>query len=97
MGGGSMRFGKRVKKPALVASVTVMLSDTAIAVSGMPQLPATVILCAVPALSGPGPGCGSYGRVSRTRQGGTVKKEVPTLGPVTEIDRKSTRLNSSHT
>src|SRR5436305_6164516 len=66
VGGGVASPGNRVTLPAPVCT-TVTLSETARAVAGMPQLPATGKTSPDPEVSGPAPS-----RESKTRHGGTV-------------------------
>src|SRR6266481_9896289 len=73
--------GKSRTFPPTVAAVTVRLIETAFAVRGMPQLPATVkARVSWPWMAGPP--MGAPPRVSTTRHGGREKKSSPTRGSV---------------
>src|SRR5262245_48002875 len=64
--------GKRVRKPAALGEVTVMLRASAFAPEGMPQRPVRAKVRTVPPPSaGPPSGPGAW-RVSTRRHGGTV-------------------------
>src|SRR5229473_1415013 len=76
MMGGVCPAGKRLTYPATLGWVTARLTESAFAVDGMPQMPATAktrVCC--PCRTGPP--MGAPPRVSTTRHGATVKKLTP--------------------